>query len=226
MLGGFLLWMIGLVLSIYTGVNLAEKHKMDANLKETNTMFVADSSTIKITSIIPDSITDYNVAGYPIENVNLDVVKSVDDTLPSIEITRFSNGRDKQVAQNLANSINYYYTVKGNELQLAPYFMLGKNSKFRGQQVDIKLMLPVGYKVYFDDNSDDVINDIKNIQNVWDSDMPTHTFTMTSKGLNCEDCPDDIIRLDHNKDMDSNQHETVDTLGNVTIKVEHSNDDE
>jgi len=216
MLSGFLLWLIGLVLCIYTVVSVAEKHKMEASTKENPLLVVNDSATIQLSVVETDQIAGYNLEGLPIENVNLDVVKNTTDSFPTLEITRSSNGKDKQSAFDMARTINYYYKVDSNQIVLAPYFMLDKKGKFRGQQVDVKLMLPIGYKVYFAEGADAVISDIRNLQNVWDSDMPGHTFTMTKDGLNCDDCEEDIIHYrDEEEDEDS-----LDKEGKVKIKVE------
>lgn len=216
MLSGFLLWLVGWVLGMYTIANVAQKYKMEGTAKENTTLAISDSTTIKLSVLETDQIPGYNLEGLPIENVNLDVVKSISDSLPSIEITRSSNGNDKQSAFDMARSINYYYQLDSNEIVLASYFMLDKKSKFRGQEVDIKLQLPIGYKVFFAKGTDAVIDDIRNLQNVWDADMPGHTFTMTKDGLNCNDCEEDIIHYrDHDDDEDS-----LDKEGKVRIKVE------
>ncbi len=219
MLSGFLLWLLGWVFGMYTIANIAQKNKMESEVKENTKLFITDSAIIQIDVIDSDQIAGYKLDGLPIENVNLDVVKSSTDSFPTIEFTRFSNGKDKQNAFDLAHAINYYYKIDSNKIALAPYFMLAKNGKFRGQQVDIKLMLPVGYKVRFGEEADDVINDIRNLQNVWDSDMPGHTFTMTKDGLNCVDCEEDIIHYrDHDEDDDD--EDSLDKEGKVKIKVE------
>lgn len=225
MLGGFLLWMIGLVLCIYTVVNVAEKNKMESSLKENSSINLNDSSVIKLSVLEADGISGYDLQGYPIENVNLNIVKNTIDSFPTIEVTRSSNGKDKQVAFDIAQSINYYYKIDSNNVRLAPYFMLNKGTKFRDQRVDVKLMLPIGYKVYLAAGTDAVINDISNVQNVYDPNMPEHTWTMTKEGLSCDDCPADIIRPDHNEN-DEEVEETVDSLGNVTIKVKKTVNDE
>jgi phage shock protein PspC (stress-responsive transcriptional regulator) len=194
MLGGFLLWMIGLVMAIYVSVSVAESNKMESSIKEAPVLAVQDSATLRLSVVEGDHIPGYDLGGYPIENVNLDILKNTSDSLPVLEVTQRSHGRDKQLAYATAQKIKYHYTIDSNEIKLASYFMLNKGEKFRGQEVDIKLMLPVGYKVYLAEGTDAVINGIGNIQRVLDSQMPLHTWTMTQDGLNCDDCPADIIR--------------------------------
>ncbi len=222
MLGGFLLWLIGLIMGIYSVVNVAERYKMDASTKEVPTFAVQDSSLIKISVLEGDDIQGYNLQGWPMENVNLDIVKNTSDSFPVIEITRKSQGKDKQAAFNMAQKINYYYQIDSNEIKLASYFMMDKADKFRGQEVDIKLLLPVGYRVYLGKETDAVINDISNIQGVWDYNMQEHTWTMTKEGLSCDDCPVDITRMGRQE----KEEVIVDSLGNVTVKVKKTTDDE
>jgi hypothetical protein len=201
---------------------VAEKYEMQASTKDTPAFNVADSSTIRITVNDADAIPGYNMQGYRMGLVDLDIIKNTTDSFPVVEIERSSQGKDKQYAFDMAQKINYYYSLDSNQLDLATYFILNKGEKFRGQRVNIKLMLPVGYKVYLANGTEKVINNIKNVQNVWDHNMPEHTWTMTKDGLNCDDCPQNIIRPDH-KDSDQ---VVVDSLGNVTIKVKHSIDEE
>jgi hypothetical protein len=41
--------------------------------------------------------------------------------------------------------------------------------------------------------------------------MPEHTWSMTKDGLSCDDCPEDIYRLDH----ENNEDKIIDSLENV-----------
>ncbi len=215
MLGGFLLWMIGLVMCIYTVINVAEKNKMESSTKENPSITIQDSAIVKLSVLGTDDIQGYNLEGYPIENVNFDIAKNTIDSFPTIEITKRSQGKDKQYAFNMAQKINYFYKIDSNQIKLAPYFMLNKGDKFRGQQVDIKLLLPIGYQVYLAKGTEQVINNISNVQEVWDHHMPEHTWTMTKEGLNCNDCEEDIIRKGKHGDEDTlHTHET-----NVKIKI-------
>lgn len=210
MLGGFLLWMIGLVLCIYTVVTMAEKNKMDASTIENPPVMIADSATIHIGVISDDHINGYKLEGLPLENVYLDIEKATVDTIPVMEVERTAQGKDKHIAFDWAQRIQYYYQVDSNKIRLATYFMLDKSDKFRGQRVNITLRLPVGYKVYLDKGTESVIDGISNVQNVWDHNMPEHTWTMTTNGLSCDDCPADIIRMNKNED-------SLDT--NINIKI-------
>jgi phage shock protein PspC (stress-responsive transcriptional regulator) len=211
MLGGFLLWMVGLVMGIYVIVGVAESNKMEASLKENPTLLLPDSATVKLSVTEGDNIPGYELVGYPIENVNLDILKNSTDSFPTLEVTRRSQGRDKQLAYTMAQKIKYYYQIEGNEIKLASYFMLNKADKFRGQEVNIKLMLPVGYKVYLAKGTDAVINGISNVQRVFDSEMPEHTWTMTPGGLSCDDCPADIIRTGEDEEDEEDEDEDSDT---------------
>lgn len=213
MLSGFLLWLIGIVLGIYSIINIAEKHKMDASLKENPPITMHNDSTLFVGVINDDNIPGYNMDGLPLENVYFNIEKSLTDSIPMMEVERSSQGSNKQSALDFASKINYHYRVDSNSITLAKYFVLDKKDKFRGQQVNVTLKMPVGYKIYFNEGSESVINDISNVQNVWDHDMPKHTWTMTTQGLSCDDCPADIIRL--------NKHEEEDDQdSNVKIKVE------
>jgi phage shock protein PspC (stress-responsive transcriptional regulator) len=207
-LSGFLLWIIGVVMGIYTIINIAEKYKMEASTRENPPIMISDSTTLMINTFKSDQIQGYNLHDLPIHNVDFDIVKTTTDSFPMLEITKFSQGKDKQVAFNLAQKINYAYKLDSNQLTLATYYMLEKGEKFRGQYVDIKLFLPIGYKVFLAKGTEDVLHDIANLQNVWDWNMPDHTWTMTKDGLSCDNCEEKIIRYRNHDDEDSLDHKT------------------
>ncbi len=213
MFGGFMLWLIGLVLGIYVVMGVLSKNSQQATTRENLPVMISDSTIIQVSAVDHDQIQGYNLQGYPISIVDFDIEKNSTDSFPTLEIEKFSQGKNKQIAFDLAQKINYYQRIDGNKIQLATYFMLDKGDKFRGQHIQVKLKLPVGYKVYLAKGTEELISDISNIQEVWDHNMPEHTWTMTKEGLNCDDCEEDIIR------KGKHDHEEEDEDGNVKIKV-------
>ncbi len=122
-----------------------------------------------------------------INYVDLDVRKTDSDE-PYLEMEMTSNGDSRLEARNRAKNYDYFTKVQDSIIQLADYFTIPLEEKYRAQRLDVVLYLPVGYSVYLDESSIDIINDIDNVTNTWDGDMIEHTWVMTQNGLACIDC--------------------------------------
>ena len=59
---------------------------------------------------------------------------------------------------------------------------------FKDQLVDITVYLPVNTVVYLDNNTRTFLDDVENVQDIYDRDMPKNHFQMTEEGLTCLDC--------------------------------------
>jgi phage shock protein PspC (stress-responsive transcriptional regulator) len=119
--------------------------------------------------------------------VELDVRKT-DNDAPYIELEMNSKGNSRLEARNRAKNYVYYTEQQDSIILLADYFSLPLDEKYRLQQLDVTLYLPVGYSVYLDESTIDIIHDIKNVTNTFDPDMVDHTWIMTQNGLACADC--------------------------------------
>jgi len=62
-----------------------------------------------------------------------------------------SRGKNIEDATNTATSIRHEFSVEGNSLKLSPYFALNKGEKWRNQRAIIRLYVPKGKSVKFDD---------------------------------------------------------------------------
>ena len=79
----------------------------------------------------------------------LNVVENTGDSV-EILISKSARGGDKKEANENAHAIDYKYIQKGNEISFDQIFLVLEGSKFRAQEVDIKIKLPRGMVIYFD----------------------------------------------------------------------------
>ena len=63
-----------------------------------------------------------------------------------------------------------------------------KESLYRGQDLKVTLRLPIGATVYLDESIENIMYDIRNVQDMYDGDMLGHLWEMTPEGLSCTDC--------------------------------------
>lgn len=125
-----------------------------------------------------------------IDNVDFDVRKTVEE-LPYIEVIREARGRSRAEASDLASNIEFDFGQEGSKVYMDRYLQVDMDDKFRAQEVDVVLYIPVGYSVFLDESVRYTIDDIANVTNTYDSRMVNHVWIMTDKGLACKDCPDE-----------------------------------
>ena len=72
--------------------------------------------------------------------------------------------------------------------QTSEYFTVPKESLYRGQDLRVTLRLPVGTKVSIDKSIENIMYDIRNVQDMYDGDMLGYQWEKTPEGLSCTDC--------------------------------------
>lgn len=86
-----------------------------------------------------------------IANVEIrDVTRSTDGNY-HIVIKKYSNGRSVADAEIRAQKIQYTASFKDSILDLGSSLAIDKDSKYRGQQIEVYIQVPVGKKIRFDE---------------------------------------------------------------------------
>jgi hypothetical protein len=94
-----------------------------------------------------------------LSTVRFDIKASTDSSYHVI-MKRYSFGRTAGDALNRAEKIQYTVTYKDSVLDLGNGYAIDKDSKFRGQQVEIEIRVPVGKKIKFDKSVNDKLNPV------------------------------------------------------------------
>ena len=200
------LWILGLGICILTGISIAADYKDDAVVKN-NRMINTPASTLIVKAdnhwITDDErnvrwgeIEDLIVVGRNSDSivapfVRFDIESSESDSVYVVERS-YSCGSTYAEARTLAEEIKYSYSVTDSVITLPNYFVIDQDSKYRGQMVRMILKLPVGKSVMLDKSLGWMLDDISNVTETWDGDMLGYKWTMTSEGLECENCPASI----------------------------------
>jgi phage shock protein PspC (stress-responsive transcriptional regulator) len=219
-----ILWLFGLLLGTYVTVKTVKQFNENARLRETFQIHgTGDTIIVKMTPGLEqvkelsfdndDDIDTYmnrNHGGYyfgehdkklsVIGYAGLSVVESNSDSVELI-ISRTSRGSDKRNANENAKAISYGYHQNGRELIFDEIFTVSQGIKFRAPEVDIRLKIPRGKVVYFDNSLKYMLDDIQNTSNTYDRDMVRRRWVMTGKGLQCIDC-NDLDNMDEEGDWD------------------------
>jgi phage shock protein PspC (stress-responsive transcriptional regulator) len=85
-------------------------------------------------------------------------VKASTDSIYHVTLRRHSFGRSEEEAEARADKIQYAVYSKDSVLDLASGYAIDKDSKFRGQQVEIVIEVPVGKRIRFDRSVDEKLN--------------------------------------------------------------------
>ena len=111
-----------------------------------------------------------------------------------------------------AESVQYSFRMDSNIVTFDPYFTYPEEQLLRGQEVDVILRLPVGKTVFIKGGMKRIIDDIDNVQNMYDPRMVNHYWQMTEEGLNCLDC------IEEQKESELHIEGTSDD-GDVTVDI-------
>ncbi len=121
---------------------------------------------------------DLIILGMP----TLDIVQH-DDEEAEISIRKEARGVNANVAQKYAEAIQYNYTIQDSLLIIDPWFRLGDEEKWRDQQVEFIIRIPVGYRVFLDESTRDYLYRVDNQDNVWSKRMVGQSWIMEEDGL-------------------------------------------
>ncbi|MDG2109535.1 MAG: PspC domain-containing protein [Schleiferiaceae bacterium] len=122
-----------------------------------------------------------------IENVRFNI-EATSSSTASLELKHAASGRNHSEARQRAQSFDYPTTQEGEALRLSEYFTVPKESLYRGQDLKVTLRLPIGATVYLDESIENIMYDIRNVEDMYDGDMLGHVWEMKPEGLSCTDC--------------------------------------
>src|SRR5688572_7065013 len=91
--------------------------------------------------------------------IKFDINKS-EDSLYYVTVKKYSSGRTESEARNRAEKIQYTVLYRDSIIDLGSGFAIDKASKFRGQNVEIEIKIPVGKKILFDESLENKLNEV------------------------------------------------------------------
>lgn len=145
-------------------------------------------------------------------------IKKTDKPQPYLQIEKLAEGKSFKEANERAEKIQYTFKVVGNQLLLDNYLLTEMASKYRNQNVELYLYLPVGTLFKADstvqefDYSD---NDFFNLH--YSSD--TYTYKVEKNQIKCLDCPADENEFNDIEGEEINISNDNDSTETVTVKI-------
>jgi len=211
------IWIIALLGLGFAGINFATQRAYDGVFNQTEELPFVAMDTLKIKMIGDENLSNRTELrrsyGYETvyENeqqklyatrINVDI-KSTDKANGFIKIRKESQGNDRLNANNDAEAIEYQFNLNNKYLLLNGYFLSDFKNKFKDQLIDITVYLPENAIVYLDRSTRTFLDDVDNIQNIYDRDMPKHYYKMTENELECLDCEPSIFGDDYKRDNEN-----------------------
>ncbi len=201
------IWIISLLGLGIAAANFATRTAYDGVHNQTEELPIIANDTLKIKMIGNDDLSnrkelrrEYNsetVYDKDLEKlfstrINVDI-KSTDKTNAFVKIRKESEDKNRLTANNDAEAIEYQFNLNDKNLELNGYFLSDIINKFKDQLIDITINLPLNSLIYLDSSTRTFLNDVDNIQDIHDRDMPKHLYKMTENGLECLDCDPSIF---------------------------------
>jgi phage shock protein PspC (stress-responsive transcriptional regulator) len=195
-MGAFTVWILSLIavfmLVYYEGRNYQEGEvvtdtKILAPLKSDTLMLSLDPSDLNMMN--SEEYLDIDNKWYfskDLDKLYGDIeinVRKSDDSDYKVRIEKSARGRDNQGAQELASGISYSFEQKGSSLVLDPYYMIEHDGRWRAQQVEVTVYVPVGKYVNINTNAEDFIGWIQNTSDLSSWDIAGKTMIMKEDGL-------------------------------------------
>ena len=199
-LGAFGIWLVALValIALTAGQvsNFSEKSTISAgkslNCPTCKTLYIklntapekmAVEKNVHFEDFILATIDDEKVlAGNP--GLQIEATDANDF---SVIIKRSTRGKNKAEVQTNLDRIEYNVTSNDSTLALNRYFMIGNQSKWRDQQVQVIVKVPKGKMIHLDEDLNQLHFDFDNINNIWDPEMAGKTWIMTPEGLSLKE---------------------------------------
>jgi len=201
-------WLAALVTLIVLALSQIGNYKNKSSFTETQTISCDSCQTLYL-NLGEDKYKDYAKEDMEMDNMKVAVVDGEDILLGHVKldversgnndftvlIKKSSRGKTREAAKETSESIIYRFERKDSTLNFDPYFILEKDEKWRGQNVEITVKVPEGKAVFLNENLVEIINDIENVSNTWDNDMVGKTWVMKPEGLTMKETP----AVDENK---------------------------
>lgn len=209
-------WLLGFAMCLYVGIKTGVDFNKQAKVREMIELKPYDNLILKLNKV-PVNLSevhastedheDYDNDGFKINKHNhddymigkhdgikyllghahLNIIKSQTDRIELL-VVKESKGNTKSKATERAKNIEYLVNQTDSMILFDDLFKVGNADKFRAQDVNVILKLPVNKVVYLDKSLIGFIYDIENTTNTYDGDMINRRWMMTEYGLKCIDC--------------------------------------
>lgn len=117
------------------------------------------------------------------------IVRSTNDSVGRIVIEKQAEGPDYLVAKKKAEAINYNYRLSGNTLTLDAFLTTDFENKYRDQEVEVVVYVPIGTILYADENTYSFHRNDYNYRDILNNGDEEKYLIIEDGKTRCIDCP-------------------------------------
>lgn len=224
------IWLISVSLAISIGIKQATAFAVDGRVvkKENINLKPTDTLLIKFThnDYFAKDLNDNNNFKISLDSIGNNVIYSnnvsfkiaqTDALSAYIQIEKEAKGKTLFEAKQRAEKIKYGYKMEGTHLILDNYLLTDLKEKFRDQEIEITLFLPLGTLLKVDKSLaqyDQTDGDYF----LWNPDNTEAVFKVETDKIKCQNCPNNEDNIDiqtNTQENDSTVTTTVSVNGEV-----------
>ena len=196
------LWIISVLGLVFFGIKQATESAFDAEVIVTEQIPVTPNDTLYLNVV---GNPQFNSSPYRSSNFNISydendekilwnqdiriIVRSTPDSIGRMEIAKAAQGKTYDEARARAGQINYSAGMSDKELNLGGQLTTGIGNKYRDQNVQVTLYLPVGSVLYARDNTYSFHRNSEYYNDILENGEEGHYLLITKDGTECLDCP-------------------------------------
>lgn len=195
------IWALSIIGLTVLGIKQATEKAYDGNYIEEQALSIKTSDTLKIVMKADNQFghrlernSDFKIKYTKddkriIYSKNISInIKSTSDSIGKIILEKSAEGQSHLDAKKRAEAIDYDFKMEHNNLELNGFFTTNPENKFRDQQIDITIYVPVGTVIFSDGNVASYYSFESNLNELSNWDNQTHYFRILNSQVQCLDC--------------------------------------
>jgi hypothetical protein len=148
------------------------------------------------------------------------IVRHTRDSFGSLTIKKKAQGNSFLEAKKRAEAINYNYSLNDNNLFLNGFFTTDMKNKYRDQEVELVLYLPVGSVLFADRNTYSFHRNSSSYDDILDNGDEEYFLRIIENGTQCLDCKEESDGM-----MKSSTNDNADWENDVEKEFDNNQDD-
>jgi phage shock protein PspC (stress-responsive transcriptional regulator) len=208
----FIIWILSIIGLAILGIRQATERAYDGDFIIENSIPVKSGDTLRIAMRAEKqySAEVHRHGGLQIEyNENNEkviysndlrlIVRHTEDSIGKITITKSAEGNSFLNAKVNAEAVVYNYSMDNNTLLLDGFFITDMSNKYRDQEVEIILQLPIGTTLYADKNTYSFHRNDSRFNDILDNGEEEHYLRILKNTTECLDCPVETRSVEDNE---------------------------
>ena len=198
----FGLFFVGIILAIVAGVTQGTKYNQNAEIVDISSF---SSSNLIHVEVLNDPYFNNRIKLYESnknELMKLDQnmivygfpkfrLRSTSQSEPRIEIVKQACGSSYSEALEITEDIIYDFQIKGDTLQLSPFFMCDARHKYRDHELVANLYVPDSSFVQIDENIERMVNRWRGDHGKYVSNYSGHQVMVNNNEFECMNCEEE-----------------------------------